>query len=112
MTTERGTTNVKAPPHLSPDARDLWRTVLAGWDLDAASLVVLRSACEALARVEEARRLLKREGIVLRDHHGRRVAHPAVVIERDARLQFLRAWRQLGLDLEPPGQVGRPAGRS
>jgi P27 family predicted phage terminase small subunit len=101
----------KPPAYLSPEARRLWRQTVTEWALDEGMLPVLRAACEAFDRVQAARRILRREPLVVRDRTGRRVAHPAVVIERDARLQFLRAWRQLGLDTEPAGPIGRPPGR-
>jgi len=49
----------------------------------------------------------EREGLTVK---GR--AHPATVIERDARLAMLRALRSLNLDLEPlRDRPGRPPGR-
>jgi hypothetical protein len=67
---------------------------------------LLDKTSEALDRMRAAQTLLKRDGLVLK---GR--AHPASVIERDARLAMLRAVRQLGLDLEPVrDQPGRPPG--
>jgi hypothetical protein len=48
---------------------------------------------------------------VLTSPHGLRKAHPAIAIERDARIALLAALRALKLDLEPlEPRVGRPGG--
>lgn len=100
----------RPPKHLSDEAKSIWRQVVAGWEIDEAGLLVLRQALEAFDRLNQARELIDREGIVVTDPSGRKRAHPALAVEKEARLALLRAWRQLGLDVEPPGPVGRPAG--
>lgn len=100
----------RPPKHLSAEAKRIWRQVVAGWELDEGALLVLRQALEAFDRLNQARELIDHEGIVVTDPSGRRRAHPALAVEKEARLALLRAWRQLGLDVEPPGPIGRPAG--
>jgi P27 family predicted phage terminase small subunit len=98
----------RAPKHLSRDAKLLWRKIVGGWELDDAALVVLQTACEAYSRMQQARALVDREGLVVASPQGVK-AHPALQTERDSRLQFLRAIRQLGLDIEPTHHImGRP----
>ncbi|WP_292409994.1 P27 family phage terminase small subunit [Mesorhizobium sp.] len=57
-------------------------------------------AAEAHDRGEEAREILKADGIVITDRVGTKKAHPAVAIERDARVAFMRGVRELGLDID------------
>lgn len=100
------------PPTLSQTAAELWREIQDSYRIqDAAGLAVLRVACEAYTRMEEAQAVVADEGLVVTDRYNGRKMHPAVSIERSARAQFLAALAQLGLDLEPlHDRVGRPAG--
>ena len=67
--------------------------------LDAAGLAVLEQALRAFDRAEEARRLLDREGCVVKDRWGQVKLHPAASVERDARAAFLSALKQLGVEI-------------
>jgi P27 family predicted phage terminase small subunit len=97
----------RAPKHLSTEARAFWTQIVTEWAIDDAGALIRLVACECLDRLRGAQQVIKREGMTVK---GR--AHPATVIERDARLALLRARRQLGLDLEPVrDHPGRPAGR-
>lgn len=91
----------RAPSHLSAEAGALWSSVLADYDLEAHHRGILERACEALDRLRQAQAAIEREGITVEGRFGPK-AHPAVGIERDARTAFLRAVRELGLDLEAP----------
>ena len=62
--------------------------------------------------MQQARELIEAEGLIVEDRFGQKKAHPAVAIERDAKASFLRCIRELGLDIEPPGPIGRPPGRT
>jgi phage terminase small subunit len=101
----------KPPTGYTPEARRFWRQVLAGWDLDPPSLVILDSACRALVRVRQAQELIVKEGLISKDRFGQAKAHPAVQIERDSKQTLLRNLRALSLDLEPlHDRPGRPGG--
>ena len=105
-------TTLKAPAHLSREAKKLWRSICEEWAIDPHGAVILRLALEAFDRVNEARGIIEEEGLVITTvGTGAKHQHPAVQIEREARAQMLQAWRQLGLDIEPPGPIGRPPGR-
>jgi P27 family predicted phage terminase small subunit len=100
---------VQAPDGLSKDARRLWRTILAGWAIDDQSAVVLGLALQAYDRMAQAQAILATEGIIVTtERTGAKHQHPAVQIEMQAREQMLRAWKQLGFDVVPPGPMGRP----
>ncbi len=62
------------------------------------SVIVDASAWD---RAEEARDRLAKDGTYYTDRFGAPKVHPAVAVERDARLAFMRAVRELDLDGEP-----------
>jgi len=90
-----------APRHLSEASRAFWRSVVADFDLEAHHLAILERACEALERLREAQAAIERDGAYIPGRFGMK-GHPALAIERDSRTAFLRAVRELGLDLEAP----------
>lgn len=89
-----------------------WRDALAAdyAITDPAGVALLDQAAEAAHRAEQARELLAKEGLVLRDRWNQPKPHPATIIARDAEASFRSALRELRLDLEPARPVGRPAG--
>jgi P27 family predicted phage terminase small subunit len=95
------TTKQKPPTHLSADAKKLWARLFADYELaDAAGSLLLQSACEAYDRQQQARKLLAKEGPVIKDRWGQSKPHPAAGIERDARNQLHSALRLLRLEPE------------
>jgi P27 family predicted phage terminase small subunit len=96
---------------LSARGKALWKSVVARFALEVEHLAVLRTTLEAADRCDQARAQLARDGIVTTGARGGLVAHPAVAIERDARIAVLRGFRQLGLDEfadpEAQGRDGR-----
>ena len=92
----------EAPPsHLTAATAAWWTQVTTDYALESHHLKMLTLACEAFDRATEARELLAKEGIVVEDRFGAPRPHPAVSIERDARLAFVRIVRELDLDGEP-----------
>jgi phage terminase small subunit len=90
------------PDHLSEGTRLWWRALVADYKLDPHHLRVLQVAAEAWDRKEQARQALVEHGLSYTDDKGMIRARPEVQIERDARTAFLRALRELNLDVEPP----------
>jgi P27 family predicted phage terminase small subunit len=92
---------MNAPRHLSPASRKLWKRVaedyFSGQGEDVA-LLVLTAMCEAKDRCDQAREIIDREGLVVATGTGSVKPHPAVNIEKESRLQLIRAARELGLD--------------
>ena len=79
---------------------------------DCAGLAYLQRACEALDRVRQAQRELKK-GVVIRDRKGSTKANPAVNVEKEAHRMFVESMKMLNLDIEPlKSVVGRPGGPS
>lgn len=99
----------RPPRHLSRESRALWAGIVREFDLERHHLAVLERACEALDRLRQAQAEIAADGITVMDRHGAPKLHPAVNVERDSRIAFLRAVRELGLDLEAP--TSRPPSR-
>ena len=107
----KNSSDPKSPSHLSKEAQGWWKRITDEFDIDCATSLVLQSVLEAFDRSREARALLKRDGVIVVDRFGQQKAHPAAAVERDSYATMLRGWRMLGLDIEPPGPIGRPPGR-
>ena len=99
------------PRGLSAAARRWWGQIHAGWAIDDSGRMLLEVALRAMDRRDAALTLIAKEGLVIEDGKGRTRAHPALSVAKDAELVILRGWRQLGLDVAPPGPIGRPPGR-
>lgn len=89
----------KAPRHLQPETRKWYAAIAQRFVLEAHHEKLLLLAGECWDRSREAREVLSREGLTVSDKYGQVKAHPAAQIERDARNGFMRALRELGLDL-------------
>lgn len=90
------------PAHLSDESRDWFASVAAGYVLEPWQIRTLTAAAESHDRMTEARRLIEADGMVVESRFGEKRAHPAVAIERDSRTAYLRALRELALDVAPP----------
>ena len=98
------------PAHLTEQTRVWWRSVVREYALEGHHLKLLQAACEAWDRLQQARELLLRDGLVVEGREGGVRPHPAVAIERDSRIGFSRLVRELDLDTEPPAAPRRPPG--
>ena len=97
---QRATHN--APAHLRPDTKAWWLSVHQEYDLAEHHVRLLTLAAEAFDRACEAREILARDGIVIGGREAAVRPHPAVAIERDARIAFARLIAQLNLDVDSP----------
>ena len=104
------TTPKKPPDHLCKRAKKLWREVVSTFVLEPHHIELLRAACEQLGRAEAARKVIERNGLVVEDRFKQAKPNPAVEIERQAHLAFLRITRELGLDLIPESRGPRRPG--
>jgi phage terminase small subunit len=98
------------PRALSQEAKGLWVSIHAGWQLDEAATFLLEQGLECLDTMRKAQEILKKDGLISLDKYGKATAHPCVAIERDAKASLLRFIRALNLDLEPILALGRPGG--
>jgi P27 family predicted phage terminase small subunit len=102
-------TQPEPPEHLSADSAAWWRDVLRDYGLEPHHLRLLQSACEAWDRMQQARQALADHGaLTFTDERGTIRAHPAVAMERDARVAFARLVRELDLDTGPAAEARRP----
>ena len=95
---------IKAPKHLTPDARKHWNRIQAEFELTADTALILQVGLENWDQGQEARRLIREQGLIL--GNGRR--HPACEVQKNADALFMRSLRELGLNRGEPGEVGRP----
>jgi P27 family predicted phage terminase small subunit len=100
-------TTITAPRYLRASTRRWWTHVVETWTLETHHVMVLTAAAEAWDRLQQARAIIAREGIAVKTRDGQKV-HPAIQIERDSRLAFLRALRELDLDVQAPADFRRP----
>lgn len=101
----------KAPPHLSTESKKLWRDIAQAYsDFDEYGYLILRTGLEAFDRLQDARRRIDKEGLCYKTKSGYKREHPMLKIEKQARDGFLSAMRLLGLNIELPGDIGRPPG--
>ena len=104
----------KAPQHLSRESRRIWAELNREWKFEINDQLILRVALEAFDRLQVARKVLDAEGLTIENATNTGVVkiqkHPALDAEKNARSGFLQAMRMLGLEVEQPGAIGRPAG--
>src|ERR1035437_6591501 len=96
----KSTKSPPAPSHLPADSQKLWKTIIADYEIDRASEMVLVAALDARGRREKARAAIATDGAVVKDPWGQAKVSPWVAIERDASLALMRAFRVLGFDQE------------
>jgi P27 family predicted phage terminase small subunit len=99
---------VNPPRHLSTSSRRWFRGVVDVFELEAHHVKILTLACEAWDRAQQARQEILEHGMTYKDRFDAPRAHPAVAIERDARLAFARLVRELDLDADTTPATTRP----
>jgi len=110
-TPDSATSPPPAPRGLGQSGQRLWRAVVRDWDLPEAMLTTLRLACQALDQHDDATAVLASEGMTVSSGTSIK-AHPAASVQRDSRLAYLRAMRELALeDALPDARPPRIAGR-
>ncbi|HEV2546032.1 MAG TPA: P27 family phage terminase small subunit [Stellaceae bacterium] len=86
------------PTHLSPRSKTLWNDLVPRRARSPERLTLLQLALEQLDRADAARADIERDGPTFRTKKtGTIHAHPALAIERQARMTFVRLWKQLDL---------------
>jgi len=99
-----------APKHLSKKAKDFFNKIAKEYDLEEHHLKILTLACECLDRIEQAKRVISKTALIYRDRFDQPKINPAAKIELENKITFARLMRELCLDIEPPGDIGRPPG--
>ena len=90
------------PTHLRAETKDWWSEVVSAYELEPHHHRLLRLACEAWDRCQQARAAIAKHGMVYEDRFGSPRLRPEVGVERDSRAAFARLLRELGLDVMDP----------
>lgn len=85
------------PEHLSKRMKEFWVDALKLKTLQPFEVLILAKACEAYDSAEQARRILKSEGLTYVDRFQQPRPRPEVSIERDSKLVFAKLLKQLHL---------------
>ena len=75
---------------------------------DPAGLELLYQAARCLDEMADAEAIIAADGVITEDRFGCKIEHPAYGILRKSRDQYRRIIRELGLNLEPVKNAGRP----
>ena len=103
--------NIRAPSGLSNESRRWWRKIVNEYGVeDSGGLLILQALCEAFDTMREAQKILKIDGMKVKDRFGQDKIHPLCSVERDARAQVYQGLKALNLDIEPLKAIGRPGG--
>ena len=97
----------RAPAHLRPETARWYRSVVSEWALEDHHLKILLVACEMWDRAADAREVIQAHGSTYLDRWQQPHVRPEVKVEYDSKSIFLRAVRELDLDLTEPVPAGR-----
>jgi P27 family predicted phage terminase small subunit len=98
----------KPPKHLRAATRKWFSAVVADYAMEAHHVRILTLACESWDRAAQAREALAEHGLVFTDRYGCPHPRPEAAIERNSMVTYLRAVRELGLEVEQPTETPRP----
>jgi hypothetical protein len=88
------------PANLGPAGANLWRSIVAEYDIpDSGGQALLEEACAARDRAERLRVEIDRDGEIIRGRNGIR-EHPGLRAELAARSFICRSLQRLGINLE------------
>lgn len=96
------------PAHLRSATKLFWRWVTAQYELEPPHTNLLTLAYEALDRCAEAREILAREGLTVKDDRGNPRPHPLLSAERASQVAHARLMREIGLDATGNANSPRP----
>ena len=97
-----------APKHLKPATRAWFDQICRKYELESQHLRILQLAAEAWDSYESARDAIADNGMTFVNlKHGDLKPRPEVAIMQNIRIAFLRALRELNLEVAPP-EAPRP----
>ena len=95
-------TKTKPPKHLSLSSRKWFESVIANYELDAHHIRLLQAAAESWDDAQNARAIVKKDGMTVVDRYDQVKPHPMIDVARQSRVVFARLVRELGLDVALP----------
>ena len=101
---------MKAPKHLSKASKKFFKKTMESYELENHHIKLLILACESLDKIEHARKAIAKTALVYMDRFDRPKVNPAAKVEIDNKAIFIKLLKALELDIEPPGEIGRPPG--
>jgi P27 family predicted phage terminase small subunit len=101
---------LSAPKHLSKGSKDFYNKITKQYELEDHHLKILKLACESLDTIEKCRESISKTGLIYLDRYGKPKVNPAAKLEAENKILFARLIRELSLDIESPGAIGRPPG--
>lgn len=96
------------PDHLSAETRAWWQQITGDFNFEGHQRRILIACAEAWDRKEQARLAVAQHGLTYEDAKGAIRARPEIMIERDNRIAFMRALRELDLEKAPPPDLRKP----
>ena len=87
---------------LKPATRRWANGIMKRFVLESHHRLLLLAASQAWDRAQEAKALVDAQGAVILDRFSSPKEHPGCAVEARATLTFMKALRELGLDLERP----------
>jgi P27 family predicted phage terminase small subunit len=99
---------MRAPKRLSVRSKAIWRDINKKYKLEKYHYTLLEVGLDAFDRLIEAKKAVDEHGILLRTKWDTLIKNPATIVEKETRNGFLAAWKHLGIEMEPPQEVGRP----
>ena len=92
-----------APKHLKAATRAWFDQICREYELESQHLKILQIAAESWGSYEEARDSIAQNGMTfVNKKHGDIKPRPEISIMQNSRIAFLRAMRELNLDVAPP----------
>ena len=92
-----------APKHLKAATREWFDEIVRSYELESQHLKILAIAAEAWDSYEAARDSIAQNGMTfVNKKHGDIKPRPEVSIMNNSRVAFLRAMRELNLDVQAP----------
>lgn len=102
------TKQASPPDHLTASTAEWFQGIIDEFELESHHIKLLTIAAESWDRYVQAREDIAAHGTVYYDRFEAPRLRPEVRVEREARIDFMRALRELDLDVEPPAEPTRP----
>lgn len=94
--------------HLERSTKAWFQQILKDYELESHHFRILLTAAEMWDRAASARESIAVNGVMIKDRYGCLKANPACELERSSKTLFLKAVRELGLDVTEPGESRPP----
>ena len=94
----------KPPKGLTKNAAAFWRSVNDKFVLEDHHRELLSQAAFCLARIDEAKEAIARDGVLVKDRWQQWKENPACAIEIANKRAFKAIYRELGLDIAAPNE--------